>query len=74
MDEGTLTATVSNNDIRDFRERGIYTQMSEDNSGNNAMNLNITNTIVNRDVPEHAILVQGGALTGYNGTYCANVT
>ncbi|HEX6625418.1 MAG TPA: Calx-beta domain-containing protein, partial [Pyrinomonadaceae bacterium] len=76
VSQGSVVVTVSNNDIRDFRERGILGQMSEDNSGNNSMALNITNnTVNNREAAStHAIEINSGTLVGDNGTLCANIT
>lgn len=74
---------MTNNTLNDFRERGIYAQMSEDQpsalpvvSGTNRMNLNITNNTINNPevVSEHAILAQAGTLSGDAGQMCANVT
>jgi len=75
--QGALIATLHNNNIQDFGERGILATMQEDTSGNNSMSLNITNNTVNNPgppTPEHAILINAGAASGDKGTVCANIT
>jgi len=71
-----MNVTVTNNTILDFRKRGIFAQMSEDNPsalpvvpGTNRMNLTITNNTINNveAVAEHAILMQAGAISGDAG-------
>ena len=76
ISEGALIATLNNNNIQDFRERGILATMQEDTSGNNSMSVNITSNTVNLDpnAGEHGILINAGAASGDKGTVCANIT